>query len=395
MCLQRTLNLVSTTTTPRERAFYVGLIGFVYGGGCILGPVVGGLFSDSAATWRWSFYLNLVVFGVMSPIYVFAVPSLPQQTDRTSLEKAKSMDWLGVAISTGMYVFFVVAFSFGGAIWAWSDASFIVLIVLFGVFAVAFGLTQHFTVLTNKLDRLFPCEFLHNIQLILLYIGMSCGGAALFVAVYYIPFYYLFVHGESGTDAAVRLIPFICVYVAAILSCGYFLPRVGYAMVWYLVSGIFLVAGGAAMYTVKRDTSPGHIYGFSVIVAIGLTVSQASYDVAAHLVKPEQIPNVIQFINVSQGVSQLLGLALASTIFQSEAFRGMKALLGPLDYADGDIQAAIAGSRSHVLKDMSPELRAKALDVVVGVIEKEWVLVIAAGALQVVCALFMTRKRGL
>ena len=51
-----TLNLVTITSTPREQPFYVGVTGFVYGSGCILGPVVGGLLSDSSATWRWVRY---------------------------------------------------------------------------------------------------------------------------------------------------------------------------------------------------------------------------------------------------------------------------------------------------------------------------------------------------
>lgn len=215
---------------PPERAFYVGLIGLVYGAGCILGPVVGGLFSDSAATWRWSFYLNLVVFAAMAPIYLFALPSLPQQAERTTLEKVKSMDWLGVTLSSAMCISSTVAFSFGGGICSWSDGRFIALAVLFGVFALLFIVTQHMAILTSKADRLFPAEFLGSLQLVLLYIAMSCAGAALFVAVYYIPFYYLFVHGETGTDAAVRLIPFICVYVAAVLTCGNVLLRAGYAI---------------------------------------------------------------------------------------------------------------------------------------------------------------------
>jgi MFS family permease len=36
-------------------------IGLVWGVGAILGPVVGGAFSISSATWRWSFYINLCV----------------------------------------------------------------------------------------------------------------------------------------------------------------------------------------------------------------------------------------------------------------------------------------------------------------------------------------------
>ncbi|KAK9311133.1 hypothetical protein V1524DRAFT_77686 [Lipomyces starkeyi] len=42
---------------------------------------------------------------------------------------------------------------------------------------------------------------------------------------------------------------------------------------------------------------------------------------------------------------------------------------------------------------ISPELRAKCLDIIVHVIDLEWVLVMAAGALQTICALFMSRRR--
>jgi MFS family permease len=49
----RTLNLSTALSRPKEQALYVGVTGFVYGSGCILGPVVGGLLADSAATWRW------------------------------------------------------------------------------------------------------------------------------------------------------------------------------------------------------------------------------------------------------------------------------------------------------------------------------------------------------
>jgi len=46
-------------TSLKERGFYMGIVGLVWGAGAILGPVVGGGFSVSSATWRWAFYINL------------------------------------------------------------------------------------------------------------------------------------------------------------------------------------------------------------------------------------------------------------------------------------------------------------------------------------------------
>ena len=47
------LTYISVFTTNSEASLYNALIGLAWGVGAILGPVVGGAFSDSKATWRW------------------------------------------------------------------------------------------------------------------------------------------------------------------------------------------------------------------------------------------------------------------------------------------------------------------------------------------------------
>ncbi|KAH8693784.1 major facilitator superfamily domain-containing protein [Talaromyces proteolyticus] len=354
-----TLNLVKILSTPKEQPLYVGITGFVYGSGCILGPIVGGLFADSSATWRWAFYLNL----------------------------------LGIVLTAGVYVTFTVAFTFGGSIWTWSDGRIIALIVVFGILTIIFCVAQRYCVFTNTTDRIFPCEFLLNPQLVLLYVCMACGGAALFVSVYYIPLFFLFVYGDSGIHAAIRLLPFICFYVTTTLTCGALMKRTGYHSIWYLLSGIFMTCGAVTMYTVQYSTPVAHIYGFSILMGLGMTTTQASYAVGPLLVKPERVVEVIQYLNISQGSSQLIGLAIASGIFQSLGFTRLKNVLTDTHYSDSQIQAAIAGARSELLQTVNPELRAQCVDAIVKTIDDVWATIIAAGALWTVCSLFLTRKR--
>lgn len=409
-----TLNLVTITSTLKEQPFYVGISGFAYGSGCILGPIVGGSLADSSATWRWvsylcglsvrplmilltfvnqAFYLNLVIFGAMTPIYLFLLPSVPRQPGIHFMQKMKGLDWLGTLLSAGLYVSFTMAFSIGGTIWSWHDGRVIALIVVFGILLIAFGVTQYYSVSTNRKDRLFPCEFLGSPQLILLYVCMACGGAALFVSIYYIPLYFLFVHGDSGTQAAVRLLPFICFYVATILLCGAVMGRTGYHMVWYLLSGICMTCGGATMYTVRADTPAANIYGYAILLGLGMTTTQAGYAVGPLLVKPDRVAEVLQFLNISQGQSQLIGLTIASAIFQSVTFSGLKTVLAGTGYPDSEIQAAIAGAKSTLLQTTTPELRARCIGVIVRSIDDAWLLVIAAGALYTLCSCFLTRKQ--
>ena len=337
--------------------------------------------------------MNLLIFAIMSPIYLFILPSLPRQPETTFTQKLKGLDWLGTILTVGLYVSFTLAFTFGGAIWHWNDSRMIALIVVFGVLTITFGVTQYHSVLTNRDDRLFPCEFVRDPQLVLLYVCMACGNAGVFVSNYYIPFFYLFVHGDSGTKAAVRLLPFIVFYVATILVCGATMGRTGYHMVWFLVSGIFLTAGGAAMYTVRMDTTPANIFGYAILLGLGTMTTQAGYAVGALLVKPDRVTELIQFLNISQGQSQLISLTLASAIFQNLTYARLKTVLAGTGYPDSDIRAALAGARSAVLETATPELRTKCIDVIVQGIRGVWMLVIAAGALYAFCSCFMTRKR--
>ncbi|KAF7563283.1 hypothetical protein G7046_g841 [Stylonectria norvegica] len=371
-----TLNLVSNITTPREASLYIAFQGFIV---LQLG--------DGLST-------SISLFLLQQLRYISSLSPLCRNSPtRRFLEKMRKLDWLGIVLTCGLYVCIVLAFTFGGPIWAWSDGRFIALVVLFVVFTAALAVTQQFAVLTTKTDRLFPCDFMGNPQLILLYICMACGGASLFVATYYIPLYFLFVHGDTGTQAAVRLLPFVCFYVTSILFCGWALPRTGYHMAWYLVSGMFLTAGGAAMYTIKADSPASYTYGFSVLLGLGLTYTQAGYSVTSSIVSPDRMSDAIQFMNVAQGQSQMLGLVIASAIFQSKAFEGMKAVLQGQNFSTEEIRAAIAGSQSKVFETISPELRARCTDVIVKTISDIWIMVITAGALLIVCSLFLTKKR--
>jgi Na+/melibiose symporter-like transporter len=244
-------------------------------------------------------------------------------------EKTKQMDWLGILICAGMFSCFTIASAFGGILWKWNDGRTIALIVISALCAVAFAITQHHSVLTNKQDRFFPCGFLQNPQIVPLYFIMSCSGAALFVSIYYIPLHYLIVNGDTGTEAAVRLLPYICCYVFSVLICGGFMAKIGYHKIWFIFSGLMLTAGTATMYTVKTRTSNASIADYTVLLGLGMTYSQAPYAVGHVLVPPHQASELIQYIDISQGSSQLIGLANASVISQGLAFDGMTQVLGP------------------------------------------------------------------
>ena len=389
------LNLLTVNTSIHERPMYMALTGLVWGSGCILGPVIGGGFSDSSATWRWSFYINLLIFALFSPVYLFVLkPFQPQPNIRLG-EKIKHIDWIGVVLNAALYVAFVMTFTFGGIIYAWNDGRTIALFVVFGVILILFALQQGTAFLTTKERRLFPVDFLKRRTMILLYIATSAGATGLFVPIYYIPLYFSFVHNDSGMMAAVRLLPFICILIFATMVNGALMPKFGFYQPWYIVSGIFLVVSGSLMYSLVDVSTPNStIYGFSVLMAIGAGVSQqAAYSIAPAKVGPNRASDAVGFINVAQIGAIVIALTINGSIFQNIGFQHISQALAGLDFSSEEIRAALAGAKSTVFTNVTPEVRQAVIEGIVKAIGDGWILVIVAGAVTLVAGVFMRWER--
>ena len=345
-----------------------------------------------------AFYVNLAIFGAGSPLYLFVLPSVPRQEHISLVTKLRKLDGLGIVLSAGMYVSFALALSYAGTVWAWNSARVIVLLALSGFLLMLFCVTQYWATFTSTAFRLFPLQFLVSRDMVALFVLIACGGAALFVSIYYIPLFFLFVHGDNATQAAVRLLPFVAFYAAGVLACGRLVPmtRPSYFWIWFFITGLFLTAGGAAIFTVSAGpTDASKVYGFSLLLGIGLSTSQASYYVATHrLLDAEKVPDVIQFLNASQGTSQFLGLLIASAIFQSRAYSGIRDVLeGRGSFTESQIRGAIAGAHSELFQELSTELRESCLAAIVWAIQREWILVFTAGALMTVTSLFLIHRK--
>jgi hypothetical protein len=204
------------------------------------------------------------------------IPSYQPQPGVPTFTKLKQLDWIGALLNAGLYVSLILALTFGGTTWAWGDGRTIGTFVACSIILILFSLQQYFSILTTPTNRLFPFEFLKSRTMVLLYIASAAAGAALFVPVYFIPLYFQFSRSDSGLQAAVRLLPFICVDITFIMGQGILMPVVQYYFPFYVVSGVFAVIGGALMYTVTSATSTSAIYGFTVLISVSKDYSSYS-----------------------------------------------------------------------------------------------------------------------
>ncbi|GFF55161.1 putative HC-toxin efflux carrier TOXA [Aspergillus udagawae] len=386
------MTLLAATTTIHERPMYVGGGGFIWGVGTVLGPIVGGAFTDSSAGWRWAFYINLCVGAVCAPVYLFLLPNKDPRPGVSLRERANTMDHLGGILTIGAMVTGVMAVSFGGVMYPWNSGRIIGLFCCSGVLFILLGLQQVFTILTSATHRVLPVEFFKSRTVLILFAATAAGGTAIFVPVYMAPLYFQFTRGDSTLESGVRLLPFIILMIVAVMANGALLSSFGLYMPWYLVGGILVVIGGALMYTVGLTTSVAHVYGYTVLIGVGVGFfAQASFSVAQATVAPELVPSAVGFISLAQITGITLALAIANAVFFNESVRSLRTILPGVD--PEHIKETISGTRSELFQSLTPRVREQVLEALVDALSKSYILVMTAGALVAVLSLLMKREK--
>jgi MFS family permease len=371
---------------------YVGGTGLTWGLGTVLGPIIGGAFTDSGAGWRWAFYINLVIGAICAPVYIFMLPNKDPRPGVPLADRAREMDYLGGLLTLGAFISGVMAVSFGGITYPWNSGKIIGLFVCSGVLFILLGFQQVYTILTTTTRRIFPIEFFKSRTILILFCMTAAGGTAIFIPIYMIPIFFQFTRNDSALEAGVRLLPLIFLMIFAVITNGAVMSAYGVYMPWYTAGGILTVIGGALMYTVDTESSVSRVYGYSVILGLGVGMfAQASFSVAQAVVAPEFIPSAVGFITCAQVIGVTIALAIANSVFLNQSQTGIEKILPGVPVAE--IQAAIAGAGSQFVASLSEGVRLEVLKAIVSAMSKTYILIITGGSLVVVLSAFMKREK--
>ncbi|BCI88200.1 hypothetical protein NIIDMKKI_34060 [Mycobacterium kansasii] len=103
--------LIGEVVPLRERGRYQGILGAVFGVTTVVGPLLGGYFTDYL-TWRWAFWINVPISVVVILVAAAAIPAL------TAAAKP-AIDYAGiVAVGVGAAAL-TLATSWGGIVYPW------------------------------------------------------------------------------------------------------------------------------------------------------------------------------------------------------------------------------------------------------------------------------------
>ncbi|KAF2129700.1 MFS general substrate transporter [Dothidotthia symphoricarpi CBS 119687] len=387
------VTLLSLNTSSRERPVYLSLNGLIWGIGTVLGPILGGLFERvDAGGWRWAFYINLCAGAVITPIWIFLLPSASPSDKPSKRSRAARLDWLGTILILASMLPLVLAVDFGGRLFSWRSAASIVLFVLAAIFLALFALQQHFSFTTNERDRLFPMHFMTNRHAVLLAVLAAACDVFTFVPIYYIPLYFQFTRGDDALISGVRLLPYIALLSATMLANGAFMSKVGQYKAWYVVGSVLALIATVLLSRVTTDTPAQNVYGFEVLLGLGSgAFVQAGYAVLFSILEPADMAFGTSFMMLAQLCGITFGRAIASAIFVNDAVSSIMLVLP--DLPSDQVQHAIEGAAGELFASLDEQSRIALSHALVISLRKTFIPCYAAAALCLVLSIVLPHKQ--
>ncbi|KAI1857786.1 uncharacterized protein JN550_013049 [Neoarthrinium moseri] len=381
-----TLTYISVSTTPEQKPTYLSGSTVVWGIGSVLGPVVGGAFAISSATWRWGFYINLVVGAVFAPAYLLLFPPIDPQPEQTVSEKFGMVDWINSTVFLAGSACLVIAISFGGVVLPFNSGSMIALWTVTGALFIAFIILIKRHHLVTYENRLYPAHFFRNPVLINMQIQVFLVSGIILAMTYYIPLYFQFVRGDGPLDSGVRLLPLVITMVVFSMVNGVLMPIFSLISPWYCGGSALVLVGSALMYTVDENTSNARVYGYNILIGVGAgCYIVAGFAIVQSLVPPHDTSNAIGSMTIAQDLGMVCFLAICGSIFHNLALQKITLALNGV--FDGDIGELIAGTSSAAFQALTSDEKAEVIPQIASALGGVWAFFMAAAALSFVASL--------
>lgn len=252
--------LIGEVVPLRERGRYQGILGAVFGVTTVIGPLLGGYFTDYL-TWRWAFWVNVPISVVVIFVAAAAIPA-------RGASAKPIIDYSGIVFVGLGAAGLTLATSWGGTLYAWGSPT---IIGLFVGAAVALGV---FVVVERRAaEPILPIRLFASPVFAVCCVLSFVVGFAMLGALTFLPTYMQYVNGVSATTSGLRTLPMVVGMLITSTGSGTLVGRTGRYKI-FPVTGTALMALAFLLMSRMEPTTSALIQSlYLVILGAGIGLS--------------------------------------------------------------------------------------------------------------------------
>lgn len=248
----------------RDRAKYYGMTGIVYAVASGLGPVLGGVFTETVG-WRWCFYINLPLDAISLVLLIFILKL--KRHERASVDTFKSIDWMGSLLIVGGTILFLIGLESGNpnSTYSWNSA-FVISFITVGVVLMGFFVVYEWFWASNPV---LPVKIFGN-RTTLATLGVSTCHSFVFIAYdLFLPLYFQIVLGLTPILSGVLLFALVIPMSALAAGSGFFVRKTGNFLGPMRVGLVLMTLGTGLLMLLDTHRSWAKLIIFQLITGIG------------------------------------------------------------------------------------------------------------------------------
>ncbi len=319
------MTVIGDIYTVEERAKVQGHLAAVWALSSVLGPTLGGVFSDHLS-WRWIFFVNL-------PLGALALVVLHRRFTERVERRRHRLDAAGAVLLAVGCSLLILGLLEGGTAWAWTSGASVTVLGTALLLLTAFALVER-----RAAEPVLPLWVLRRRILVSGNVAALALGALLIGLTSYLPTWAQSVLGASALEAGFALAALTLGWPIAASGAGRLYLRIGFRTT-ALIGAVLAVLGTTGTALLGPHAQLWQVAASMFVTGIGLGLSSSPLIVAVQSVVGWDRRGVVTATNM---FARSIGSAVGAAVFGAIANTTLAArFASPPPGLEGDVPADV------------------------------------------------------